>query len=96
MFMRDNEVPSLAIVATHPMYSASVSEARDNMMKALYTLMGEPEEGLILIEQEVIEMESGNDMELTAASLVMSLQYKVGQSKLISLELEDSTNSTIH
>ncbi len=96
MFTRFDEAPTLAIVAVHPMHSKTVKDAREKVLRALYVLMESPTEELVVMEQDVIEMESGSNLVLTAASLIMSFQYAEGESKLVHLELDNSNKATIH
>jgi hypothetical protein len=96
MFTRGNEGPSVAVVATSLYYSENVGIARERIMEALAILMDEPEEGLILIEDEMIDMQSGNVKILGVHSILISLEYHKGESKLICLELNDTNKVTIH
>lgn len=96
MFTRNGEIPIFGIIATHPLYSKNVAIAREKVAKALYVLMGDPKDGVVLMEQEYIEMESGETIVLTADSLVLSLKYEKGIPKMLQLELNDSNKVTIH
>lgn len=96
MFVRNGEIPVLAVIAIHPMHSEMVAAARKAVCDALYILMGEPTNTLVVIEQEVIEMESGDAEILDSGSLLMSFLYERSDSKLIHLELKDQNRATLH
>lgn len=96
MFTRDGELPSYAIIATHSEPTSNVEQAQITVMEALSKLIPDPEKNLILIRQDRIEMEGGDIMTLTLETLLMSLQYDIGEAKLLCIELIDTTKITIH
>lgn len=96
MFTRDGEVPNAAILAVHPNCSDTVGIACKKVLYALAEIMKEPEHNLMMMQQDAIEMESGDVMTLSEDSLVMSLMYDKGDAKLLHLELTDANSVTIH
>lgn len=96
MLTRNGDVPCFAIIATHTEFSPHVGVAQTRVMEALAKIMTAPEDNLLLMRQDRIEMESGEIMTLTEHSLVMSLQYDTHEAKLMHIELADTQKVTIH
>jgi hypothetical protein len=97
MFIRHlEELPTFAVLATHPDPTVVVQEAQVKILKTLTKLIADADNNIISMQQTAIEMESGQVMTLTPDSVVLSLMYDKGKSKLIQIELADPNEITFH
>jgi hypothetical protein len=96
MFQQNGETPIFAIFASHPMYSQRVVETRETLLMCLHELMGYPDDKIVVMQQDEIEMESGETTRMTVDTLIISLQYEEATAKLITLELCDQGDVTLH
>lgn len=94
MLSRDGEDPEYAVIAIAPEHSEVVKTALDQLETALRKKL-EPKD-IVILEQDAIEMASGEIIELDDMSLFYSLTFPTANSRVYSLTLGAPSSATIH
>jgi hypothetical protein len=94
MMQRDGVNPDLVIFGATPDHSDLVG----NAMKRISDVLSEhlTEDNLLLILKSRIELDSGEIINLTENTLLLSFTYPVGEGKIMQLDLFSTHNVTLH